>query len=190
MHKDTDWNRHHGVGTTLLENWVEERAVADKILEERQNFAGVSKRGHLTTQKASFAISASRSDPNKIERGKRRQLIEAELMKRAIEESKEPNPDRSAKSWISTNHNDFSSEAPIANLGFQQPPHEKQSRYNHPITFWSDHATKGCGTVICSTAFTKEGVELPPQEFGIQFGKHAAFSTPIKEFNKAPVKDL
>jgi hypothetical protein len=23
----TDWNRHNGVGTTLLYNWMEERAV-------------------------------------------------------------------------------------------------------------------------------------------------------------------
>jgi hypothetical protein len=42
----TDWNRHHGVGATLLENWVEERAVGEKILEERASIAALSKAGH------------------------------------------------------------------------------------------------------------------------------------------------
>ncbi|KAI9335773.1 hypothetical protein BDR26DRAFT_1009206 [Obelidium mucronatum] len=200
-HKGTDWNRHHGVGETLLENWVEERAVSDKILEERKQFAGVSKRGHKdilihdpnlreisTTSKLAFAISASRSDPNKIERGKRRQLVEAELMKRAVQESMEPPVDRSAKEWISTNHNDFSTQAPLCTLGVQPPPLDKTAKYSHPITFWSDHATKGCGTVICSTSFTGKEEQIN-SETGIQFGKHAAFSTPIKEFNKGAVKE-
>ncbi|KAJ3042545.1 hypothetical protein HDV00_007079 [Rhizophlyctis rosea] len=30
LQNGTDWNKHHGVGATLLENWVEERAVADR----------------------------------------------------------------------------------------------------------------------------------------------------------------
>ena len=42
----TDWNRHHGVGETLLENWVEERAVGDLIIEERSNLPHLSRQGH------------------------------------------------------------------------------------------------------------------------------------------------
>ena len=40
------WNRHHGVGATLLENWVEERAVGERIIQERSNIATLSRQGH------------------------------------------------------------------------------------------------------------------------------------------------
>lgn len=43
------WNRHNGVGATLLENWVEERAVGDKIIKERSNIIALSKQGHDVT---------------------------------------------------------------------------------------------------------------------------------------------
>jgi hypothetical protein len=44
--KDTTWNQHNGVGSTLLDNWVEERAVgADRILKER-DVRFISTRGH------------------------------------------------------------------------------------------------------------------------------------------------
>jgi hypothetical protein len=43
---DSGWNRHHGVGATLLENWVEERAVGDKVLVERENPTALNKNGH------------------------------------------------------------------------------------------------------------------------------------------------
>ncbi len=42
----TDWNRHHGVGATLLENWVEERAVGGTILQEREDIKKLSRNGH------------------------------------------------------------------------------------------------------------------------------------------------
>ena len=46
MKTGTDWNRHNGVGATLLENWVEERAVGDRILDERASIAYLSQNGH------------------------------------------------------------------------------------------------------------------------------------------------
>ncbi|RKO86861.1 hypothetical protein BDK51DRAFT_35011, partial [Blyttiomyces helicus] len=116
---NTDWNRHHGIGSTLLENWVEERAVGpQKIIEER-SIATLSKNGHsdilvhgkdehkgTTTQRDTYR-HAPRADPSRL--GKRRQLIEAELMKRAMAETAEPPVDRSAREWMSTAHADFSS---------------------------------------------------------------------------------
>ena len=42
----TDWNRHRGVGATLLENWVEERAVGDLIIDERSDIPLLSRQGH------------------------------------------------------------------------------------------------------------------------------------------------
>lgn len=43
---DTGWNRHNGVGATLLENWVEERAVGAQVLYERENIKKISTTGH------------------------------------------------------------------------------------------------------------------------------------------------
>ncbi|KAI8614062.1 hypothetical protein BC830DRAFT_1129210 [Chytriomyces sp. MP71] len=202
-HKGTDWNRHHGVGATLLENWVEERAVSDQILEERQNMAKLSKMGHNnilvhdqklrevgTTTKEAFGNVSQHPDVNKIAKGRRRVLLEAELMKRAMEDMKEPAVDRSAKEWKSTNHNDFSTTIPLSHIGFQPPDEDKAARYEHPITFWSDHATKGLGTVICSTDFDNPVEAAIKDTYGTRFGKHAAFSTPIKEFKRGPVKDV
>ena len=40
------WNKHQGVGATLLDNWVEERAVGDKIIKERSDIIFLSKNGH------------------------------------------------------------------------------------------------------------------------------------------------
>lgn len=40
------WNRHHGVGVTLLDNWVEERAVGERIIQERSNIIELSRQGH------------------------------------------------------------------------------------------------------------------------------------------------
>ncbi|KAJ3080199.1 hypothetical protein HK100_010206, partial [Physocladia obscura] len=72
---------------------------------------------------------------------------------------------------------------------------EIDEKYANPITFWSDHATKGSGTVICSTHFKDDednsggdGSGKMKQE--VRFGKHAAFSTPIKEFKKGAHKDM
>ena len=50
IHHGTDWNRHRGVGATLLENWVEERAVGDLILEERSDLPHLSRAGHKVTK--------------------------------------------------------------------------------------------------------------------------------------------
>jgi len=32
----TNWNKHNGVGVTLIENWFEERAVADQMIDENE----------------------------------------------------------------------------------------------------------------------------------------------------------
>jgi hypothetical protein len=46
MKNGVDWNRHHGIGETLLENWVEERAVGGLIKQERSDIAKLSRNGH------------------------------------------------------------------------------------------------------------------------------------------------
>ena len=53
IQQGTDWNRHHGVGATLLENWVEERAVGEVMLEERTDLSKLSRAGHKVIIKES-----------------------------------------------------------------------------------------------------------------------------------------
>ncbi|KAJ3204773.1 hypothetical protein HDU82_005620 [Entophlyctis luteolus] len=142
-----------------------------------------------TTSQAAFS-QMNGPDRNKTVLGKKRQLIEAELMKRAVNDLKEPPIDRSAQEWRSINHSDFSTDVKLC-LDIQPVSEEITAKYQHPITFWSDHAKKGCGTVICSTKFAGAVDDVTAtNEEGIRFGKHAAFSTPIQEFNKGPVKDV
>ncbi|KAI9362077.1 hypothetical protein DFJ73DRAFT_813324 [Zopfochytrium polystomum] len=187
----TDWNRHHGVGETLLENWVEERAVGERILDERSSMARLQRQGHgdilthhsktpvklITTHQETFDVSAH-PDPNKSVIGKRRQLIEAELMKRAMKELDEPPIDRSAREWMSTAHHDFSSEVKTVDLGKRHHSKDECEKLSNPITFWTHHAEKGEGTVICSASPTEIST------FG-KFGRHTTFSTPIQELKKS-----
>ncbi len=56
IHHGTDWNRHRGVGATLLENWVEERAVGDLIIEERTDLPFLSRQGHKVILKIKLFI--------------------------------------------------------------------------------------------------------------------------------------
>jgi hypothetical protein len=92
----TDWNRHRGVGATLLENWVEERAVGDLIIEERSDIPYLSRQGHTnlllhskpdstfsTTHRDDFSSSARLELSGRV-LGKRRQLLEKKLMKMAL----------------------------------------------------------------------------------------------------------
>ncbi|KAJ3114094.1 hypothetical protein HDU96_002554 [Phlyctochytrium bullatum] len=239
-----DWNRHRGVGATLLENWVEERAVGEKILDERSSIARLSKQGHgdilthrepgsathddtfLTTNHATYdpTAAAASAQPNAPPLrhggphnpgtataarlgsgplGKRRAMIEAELLKKAMEELKESPTDRSAKEWISTAHNDYGhgqvgnprrliDKTPFVGVSgphygwdISRPDEAKLKRFETPITFWSDHATKGAGTVICSSK-----TEELEATHGARFGRHAAFSTPITEYLKGEVKNV
>jgi hypothetical protein len=66
---------------------------------------------------------------------------------------------------------------------------EESAKFAHPITFWTDHALKGHGTVICSS--TAEAVAMGAVTTGgVRFGRHADFSTPIKEYMKGSVKNV
>ncbi|KAJ3167011.1 hypothetical protein HK101_011845 [Irineochytrium annulatum] len=207
------YNQNHGVGRTLLDNWVEgssqERAVGDRVADERSSVARLSKQGHAgilthagpkghldqttprTTHQETFATA---SDGQGARMGKRREIMEAELMKRALNEMREPPLDRSANGWKSTAHADFkgngeyraasrelshvgsvvyvdSSNFHIADTMLQ----EEVARFKQPITFWSAHAATGSGTVICSTS-----TDVMAKTGGApSFGKHTQFSTPI-----------
>ncbi|KAI8901776.1 hypothetical protein BC833DRAFT_576065 [Globomyces pollinis-pini] len=221
----TAWNKNIGVGATLLENWVEERAVGPRIVEERSNIALVSKQGHenilshvshqnrnqyRTTTEDTYGTSPIDSRlPTKI--GKRRQYLEAALLKQALMEESVPTMDPKEQ-WKTTTLQDYAHEdiyPPIRELGKTLPPKEKLDQYKNPITFWTDYAAKGSGTAICSTRadlLHKEcypGTE-GPATFGhksgqlhqhdasskpIMFGKQSKFSTPIQEYKKGECKE-
>ena len=55
IQQGTGWNLHHGVGATLLENWVEERAVGDIILDERSDIKKLSRHGHHVREQIVFS---------------------------------------------------------------------------------------------------------------------------------------
>ena len=80
---------------------------------------------------------------------------------------------------------------------------EQSAKYNRAITFWTDFAVKGSGTAICSTDVgdlqhlggleqNTVGLRACQQHqnhasaVGVRFGRHAAFTTPIKESLIAP----
>ncbi|TPX67962.1 hypothetical protein SpCBS45565_g03522 [Spizellomyces sp. 'palustris'] len=235
FHNGTDWNRHHGVGATLLENWVEERAVGDRVLDEREDIAGLSKNGHRVSVGAErhyhigfdlnhcplqdilihglekqYKTTTQREahkpfnilDRNVNRLGKRSQLVEENLLKKAIEDVKDTPFDRSAKGWISTHQADFAHEdvyGTLKELGSEPPSEADKARFAHPITFWSDSAVKANGTTISSTPTkdlqrlrTPNGATTPghASAAAVSFGKRSDFSTPMQEYMKASIKDL
>ena len=102
MKPGLDWNRHHGVGATLLENWVEERAVGALIEEERADISKLSRYGHKvmgliqdllvnskkwntpkpTTLETQESVYKSKDSKAQIK--SRRAQLEAELLKMAM----------------------------------------------------------------------------------------------------------
>ncbi|KAI8911950.1 hypothetical protein DFJ77DRAFT_468352 [Powellomyces hirtus] len=108
----------------------------------------------------------------------------------------------------------------IPELGTVPPSEEDVRRFETPITFWSDFAVKGSGTTVSSSktedlqrrgrqgggySYTWTGSQERKAVVGhragqanqhhaspasVSFGKHADFTTPIKEYAKGPVKDL
>eukprot|EP00842_Homolaphlyctis_polyrhiza_P003996 jgi/Hompol1/4598/HPOL_001796-RA len=149
----TDWNRHHGLGETLLENWVEERAVGDLIIQDiLTHSADLGGKIQSTHREAYSAIP--HPDGAKSNLGKRRQFMEAELLKIAMSETAPQPSINTSKDWISTTQHDFSHTdvyPPLDRLGSKLPDREQLQKFASPITFWTDYASKGSGTAICST---------------------------------------
>ncbi|KAI8811877.1 hypothetical protein BJ742DRAFT_105547 [Cladochytrium replicatum] len=203
IHNGTDWNQHHGIGATLLENWVEERAVGAEVIQsERADMGKLNKNGHAdilihkegentyqTSQKDAYNY-ISKYDRHQHHLGKRRAMIEAKLLERAREEVKEPPVDRSAAGWMSTARSDYGHVDIYGRIpDLDEIPLSKAEvdHFRHPITFWSDHAKTGQGTVMCSTV-ASELVERQERNCLERFGRHASFTTPIEEYKVAPTK--
>jgi hypothetical protein len=138
--------------------------------------------------------------------GKRRELIEAALLERAIAASVAAEEEFSAKDWISTHHEDFDHTnlyPDMCDLGLFSPinsvlgdivlSQEEKDKYENPITFFSEESKTGSGTVVCSLpssilqsgrGFGQDGKPLK-----LVFGRRLEFSTPINQsMNPHPPK--
>ncbi|KAJ8330424.1 hypothetical protein O5D80_001415 [Batrachochytrium dendrobatidis] len=157
-----------------------------------------------TTSRASYKL-VSRSDLASQTVGKRRQLMEAEMLKIAISGQKSQPQINESKQWESTTMHDFCHSdvyPPLVKLGSKLPDQSQSDKYAKPITFWSDYAAKGSGTAVCSTPakyLHKQGYsqepnnnevvghragqihEMQASDVPIRFGKHPTFSCPIHE---------
>lgn len=216
----TDWNRHGAVGATLLENWVEERAVGDKVIEER-DVRRLSRSGHVgvlvhdtgtpfkdeaphaTVSRLAYTYDTARKKPGL---GKRRQLVEAELLGRAIEDVKFRVSQPTQEEWVSLTHKDYNKTfTPSLDIDHPERQYDADlaAKYKLPITYWSSEYERG--EIIASTPLdrhqkavdrTRTREDYPDARSGslghrpVKFGRHTDFSTPIEDYVKAPVKDL
>ncbi|KAJ1550266.1 hypothetical protein HK096_007849 [Nowakowskiella sp. JEL0078] len=198
--KMADWNRHRGVGVTLLQNFVEERAVGEIIEIERKNMAKLNKFGHkdiLIHEKGENTYCTTKCDefrkyqvdPNFHHLGKRRVELEAKLLEKAIKDVQDPPKDCSAKEWKSTTHSDYGHEdlyGKISDLVNVPISDEELKKYSSVRTFWTDHAAQNHSTVYSSTP-VEELHQLGKATNRPKFGKHSKFSTPIEQFCKSPL---
>ncbi|KAJ3217141.1 hypothetical protein HK099_005597 [Clydaea vesicula] len=188
----TDWNRHHGNGATLLENWVEERAIDPSLhFEDREKnylkraHKGILSEGKAFPMKTTSQESYTKKDDeiHKITIGKKRLQFETELLMRAVKDMEEKVENRTAKDWISTNHQDFAHSdiyGEIKDLGSVPPSEDDLEKYKVPITFWSENGKFG-------EKYNLEfdgTVKVP----SLTFKKDTTFSTPIEENKKTSHK--
>ncbi|KAJ1504880.1 hypothetical protein HMI55_001830 [Coelomomyces lativittatus] len=186
-HKDTTWNQHGGVGATLLDNWVEERAVgAVRILKER-DVRYISERGH-----ADILIQDRNEDP----REKFRTVCKAAYQPPPLISSRHPKQSQrktmKERKWSEHEFQIPSVISPPTSSMYQSTAHAAYHRpdfhptiphpddfmnvQEHPITFWSHLHHDGAHTVYGSTP--KGNGDGPYIQ---RFGKHVEFSTPIEE---------
>lgn len=194
----TDWNKHNGVGATLLENWVEERSTEDYIANERQIGHKLDRLGHKnilaspdgngrleTTCQASYKKNDFDQQVHR-KQGRIKTLLEQKWREQIIQEIVEE--ERKSKivpptEFVSVFQEDFGHKDLYPNLqflGHTKPTEEEIAKYQFPISFWSDHASKYDGNTICS--ITGSEFRQLEENQRIRFGRHAAFSTPVEEY--------
>lgn len=170
-------------GKILLENWVEERAVADldpTNLGDATSSAQVFKDGHrgllsvdvdtplegITTYRHSYKPPHG---PGVASKGRREQLLEQALYEQVGQEvDKEFNPppeqpDYQSVKTLSYDIPGFESTKPV-------PTMDHDYRTEQPVSYWTEHCT-------CS-----HGVTAHPPTFDSAFRKNASFSTPLSEY--------
>ncbi|KAH6561760.1 hypothetical protein BASA62_009590 [Batrachochytrium salamandrivorans] len=198
-----NWNKHHGVGATLIENWVEEQAVGDLIISERSDVRNLSRDGHKdiifqsnakpivpmisTSKEAYSAIPLFGSSKPSL--GKRRQFMEAEMLKIAISDQQEQPLDQSFQ--IRTNLISLISQLHSGATMLQKEVEQPFAPYQHKL--FTPKGFPGSGKRFDNKVAVDENQssvlghragqihEMDASNVPIRFGKHPMFSTPIHE---------
>jgi len=170
-------------GRCLLENWVEERAVAPleptDVNSGDTSSAQYHRHGHkglltLESDKAAEKLTTARESyqqpkfPEVRLRGKKEELIERMLYSQVgAEVHKEFNPLPPPTEYISIKQSDYDKPDFVST----KPPPTKDHNVNteQPVTFWSTHTSKIPGLSQIKTRDTP-------------FKKNTAFSKPIDEY--------
>ncbi|ELT97541.1 hypothetical protein CAPTEDRAFT_223077 [Capitella teleta] len=170
-------------GKILLENWVEERAVAELDPDNLGNSTSTAqqfKDGHtgllsvdvkkpvadMTTYRHSYRPPMG---PGVGSKGKREQLLEQALYEQVGQEVDQEfnpppeKPDYNSVKSLSYDIPDFESTKPA-------PTTAHDYRTEQPASYWTEHCT-------CA-----HGVSAHPPSFDIVFRKNASFSSPLSEY--------
>ncbi|XP_065829127.1 sperm-associated antigen 8-like [Oscarella lobularis] len=170
----------------LIENWVEERAVAQiDRTEGEASTADVQRRGHKGILSTSFeskieSLSTvkdayrSPSSAGVKTVGKRKEQLEREIRHHISQEVHEEfNPPPPKPDYVSTTKKDFTKEfTPIE----KKPTKEHHLYKELPSTFWKEQVDHHQGVTGITRIASKEKC----------FQKNAAFSTPIGEYMGSP----
>ncbi|KAL7748997.1 hypothetical protein RI367_005646 [Sorochytrium milnesiophthora] len=171
--KDTPWNQHHGVGTTLLANWVEERAVgAERVFKER-NVKFVSERGHIgilkpqspdnpdeapcvkftTVSREAYKLPVSEKHPLQPSVGKLKTMKERQWKFESIAQLERPvlpTPNIYRSTTAATYHYHNADEQGEYSPLTPKSPLAQSDAPETPVTFWSQQITRGAHTVYAS----------------------------------------
>lgn len=172
-------------GKCLLENWVEERAVAsiipDASSEDPKKIMKTGHKGLLTTnikegfeKETTFRESYKPpKDPGVRQRGVKAELLEKMLYEQVSKEvSEEFNPPPEPVEFKSVTQLDYNIE------GFQPTKIEPTAHHDYvseqPVTFWTEHKEK------------MHGITQIKPSFDSAFRKNTSFSKPIEEYMDQP----
>lgn len=185
------WNNHGRPGAVCLENWVEERACAEKGYHisgaNKPSARELNRTGHkdilVFEEKKFIGRTTASSDylphgRTSTEQGARRRSREAELFRHACNLAKESEKERE--------------ELVLPSLSLHQ-----QDYVNHmgssPIAPDKERCLAEGVDVESTASFWYEardsGIPRTKRAGGDPFKRNAAFSKPISEYTVAPVKD-
>lgn len=175
-------------GKCLLENWVEERAVASvepqDLNAEQTSGAQMFKDGHIGLLTSNLGASAEKlttfrdsykkpEPPNVRQKGSKAEMLEQMLYQQISQEvHAEFNPEPEPVDYKSVTHADYNKDEFVSHKPKPTAPHDYVSE--QPATFWTEHKEK------------MHGISQIKPSFDSPFRKNAAFSRPIEEYMDQP----
>jgi len=170
--------RPNSDGKCLLENYVEERAVAELELSNEEQTVQAIKDGHkgiltvhldANTHDLTQHLDAYRppDGPSARSKGLRREMKERLLFEQALKEVEEDLNKPFVDEYISTKQQDY--DQPDFESRKPAPTADRDYTREQPVTFWSEHRNK-----IHSVTQVRPTFDTP-------FRKNTTFSKPISE---------